>query len=252
MNIWNGLIFLWAIAASLLTAQAQTDTLPAHFSQEETIVNNPFARKWEFSLHGGWSYRVAKLSSEMPADFRDYANRLRSGYHVGASLDYFWREDMGVGLLYSRFASSGSVDNVTVTDIATGQVLGRGSMGDNIAVNFIAPSFNYRYIFPNRKIALQGHYAVGYLAYTNNAMLINESFKVTAQNFGLSLGAHLSIPLGQRLSLTTGVSLLGGSFSKFDVQLPNGTTQTIEADDNGVERENVSRIDVSAGLRFRL
>jgi len=59
------------------------------------------------------------------------------------------------------------------------------------------------------------------------------------------------VPLGQRLSFTTGATLLGASFGKFEVKRADGTTQTIEAE-NDNERENVSRIDLSVGLRFKL
>ncbi len=251
MNKFKLLACLFMLGGGTFTVQAQTDSLSTHFSQEEQITDDPFARKWELSVHGGWSYRIAKLGDQVQPDFVDYANKLRSGYHVGADLDYFFKENMGIGLKYVRFGSKATIDNVTVTDIATGQVIGQGSMSDNIAINFIAPSFNYRYIFPSRKAALQAHYALGYLSYTNNSKVINEDLKITAQNFGISLGAHTVVPLGQRLSFTTGATLLGGSFGKFEVKRADGTTQTIEAE-NDNERENVSRIDLSVGLRFKL
>lgn len=248
MNKLKGLIFLYVIGT--WTVQAQTDSLPAHFSQDEIMVDNPFARKWELSVHGGWSYRTAKLSDQVQSDFVNYINELRSGYHVGGDLDFFWREDMAAGLKYSRFGAKASIGNVVGTNPTTGETV-QGSMSDDIAVNFIAPSFTYRYIFPNRKVALQAHYAIGYMSYINNSMVINEDIKITAHNFGVSLGAHLIVPLGQRLSLMGGVTVLGGYFSRFKVQNANGVTQTIEAEEDG-ERENVSRIDLSAGLRFSL
>lgn len=251
MNKVKLLAFVFMLSAGLCTAQAQTDSLPAHFSPEETTVDNPFARKWELSVHGGWSYRIAKLSEQIPQDLVDYANKLRSGYHLGAGIDYFWREDMGIGLMYSEFGTKGYEESVTVIDPATGQVIGQGDMSDDIVVHFIAPSFNYRYIFPSRKAALQAHYAIGYLSYINESMMAgSRHFRTTAQNFGISLGAHLDVPLGQRFSFMAGARLVGGSFGKLKVYFA-GTTQIIEADDSK-DRENVSRIDLSAGLRFRL
>lgn len=239
------------LATGTLTAQVQTDKLPAHFSQEKQMTDDPFVRKWELSVQGGWSYRLAKLSDQISPDFVDYGNKLKSGYHIGADLNYFWRENMGVGLQYSRFGSKGSMDNVTATDMATGEIIGQGEISDNIVINFIAPSFNYRYILPSRKAALQAHYALGYLSYNNNSKVINEDLKITAQSFGVSLGAHVIIPLGQRLSFIIGGTLVGGNFRKLKVKHANGTTQTIEAEKDN-ERENVSRIDLSAGLRFKL
>ncbi|PRD47249.1 hypothetical protein [Sphingobacterium haloxyli] len=250
MNKFKLIACVFMLSAGPLTAQVQTDSLPAHFSQEEHMTDDPFARKWELSFHGGWSYRIAKLNEQVPPDFVDYAKRLRSGYHIGAGLDFFWRENMGVGLRYSRFGSREHEEYVTYTDIATGQVIGEGEMSDDIVVNFIAPAFNYRYIFPNRKAALQMHYAVGYLSYTNNPLFNGRYPVITARSFGVSLGADLVVPLGRRLAFSAGATLLGGNFGTLKVEYA-GMTEIIKAKDND-ERENVSRIDLSAGLRFKL
>jgi|GEM_PF-450036 len=240
MNKLKGLVFLLVLVA--LTSEG--------LAQRQTGIDDPFARKWELSVHGGWSYRLAKLSDQVPSDLINYGNKLRSGYHLGADVDFYWMENMGIGLKYSRFGSEGSAENVILIDNTTGQVIGQGDMGDDIVVHFIAPSFNYRYIFPRSKAALQAHYAIGFLSYINHSLLVGQYFTTTAQNFGTSLGAHLTVPLGQRLSFMAGATLLGGSFGEFKIHR-SGMIQTIKAEDDN-ERENVSRIDISAGLRFRL
>lgn len=244
------LICVLLLGRGISDVAAQTGRHSEQVSSEEIPVNTPFARKWELSFHGGWSYRIAKVSKQVPPDFVDYTKRLRSGYHIGAGLDFFWRENMGVGLKYSRYGSKEYEENVTFTDIVTGQVVGQGEMSDDIVVNFIAPAFNFRYIFPNRKAALKTHYAIGYLSYTNNPLFNGRYPVITAQNFGVSLGADLVVPLGRRLAFSAGATLLGGNFGTIKVEYA-GMTEIIKANKRD-ERENVSRIDLSAGLHLRL
>jgi|SRR5690606_25458316 len=240
MNKLKELLFLLILITGASSVRAQ----------KEAITVDPFARKWELSFDGGWSYRIAKISTQVPHDLVDYTKRLRSGYHVGAVVDFFWREEMGVGLRYSRFGSKEYEENVTYTDTKTGQVIGEGAMKDDIVVDFIAPAFNFRYIFPNRKMALYMHYAVGYLSYSNNPLFMGKYPIITARSVGASFGGNLVIAMGRRLAFSAGAKLLGGNFGTLKVEYA-GMTEVIKAKEKH-ERENVSRIDLSAGLRLRL
>lgn len=136
-------------------------------------------------------------------------------------------------------------------EITTGHSIGRGRVNDNIFLNFIASAFNYRYIIGNRKAAFHAHYAVGYLSYSNYAKLINERMIISAQNVGMSVGANFVVPLGQRWSFTPGVTLTGSSFGTFKIHRASGMPISIHVNaDDG--RENVSRLDFSARLRWRI
>ena len=220
------------------------------WAQESAVSDNPFIKKWELSAYGGWSHTLAKLSDQIPDELVDYSKRLRAGYHVGADLDYFWQERFGVGLKYVRFNASESTDGMALVDTIGGQPIGRGSMSDDIVLQFIAPSFNFRYIFPSSKVSVQAHYALGYAAYTNQAVLAGQHIKLTAKSLGISMGARITVPVANRLAFMAGASLVGGSFGQMDIHHA-GTVQTIKFEETE-ERENFSRLDVSAGLRLRL
>lgn len=202
--------------------------------------------KWQLSFHGGWSYRIAKVSSQM-GDFTDYVKKLKSGWHLGGSLGYFWRQDMGAGASYSRYASKGQVDNVTLT-YDTGEV-SYGSMSDDIAIQFFAPTFFVRRPFGTGRSNFYVNVSLGYLSYVDNSLVVGQSLKLSGSTFGSAVEGGVDIPLGNKLSLSLGASLLGGNLRKLKVS-SGGQETTLELEED--QRENLSRIDLSAGFRLRL
>jgi len=89
-------------------------------------------QKVRFGFFGGWSYRTAKVGSDIPIQFQQYIKELKSGYHVGGDFNYFFSENIGLGLRYSIYRASNELSNVYIVD-KNGQ--GRtGKMEDDITI----------------------------------------------------------------------------------------------------------------------
>ncbi|MBC7866486.1 MAG: hypothetical protein H7X88_03030 [Gloeobacteraceae cyanobacterium ES-bin-316] len=198
--------------------------------------------RFTLSVSGGFSYLIAKTSSEVPKDFKPYIKELKSGYHVGGDIAFFISENIGVGLKYVNFNTS---NETYVTLIQPGQTK-NGIMRDDVTTHFIAPTFVARSISMNQKTIFNAGYSLGYLGYSNDAVLIDK-FKIT----GSTVGMGFDLGIEQKISNTFGLELkLGaviGSLGK--VEISNGTsvqTKTLAKE----ERENISRIDISLGLKL--
>ena len=89
--------------------------------------------------------------------------------------------------------------------------------------------------------------SIGYMGYKQERQTRNRNFTYTAATLGLNLDFGYDIYLSKKLSLGLMVSFAAGSLGEVDLE-ENGISQTIELD----ERENLSRIDFSAGLRWAL
>lgn len=101
--------------------------------------------RWQVSLSGGYGYRPAKLSANVPSEFASYAKKLKSGWVLDGTAYYFLNPKLGLGLHVNRFASSNSLADVSVTDMYGNTQY--GTMSDNISITFIGPGAAFRRTF---------------------------------------------------------------------------------------------------------
>jgi hypothetical protein len=212
--------------------------------EEEEKAGPANYRQFRVAANGGFSYFTAKVNDQIPSDFDDYFKDLKWGYHFGADFSYFLSEKFGLGLRYSLFRTSNSMDDVYVDD-GNGNIR-TGKMSDDISTQLFAPFFSIRLNNNSYTGAFLMGMSLGYIGYSNNAQLI-DPMKLTGNVFGLSLEMGYDIGLSDNLFLGFQVSFLMGALSKITMDNANGT-QTIELEEGN--HESMSRLDLSAGLRF--
>ncbi|MDR1153926.1 MAG: hypothetical protein LBL04_04385 [Bacteroidales bacterium] len=200
---------------------------------------------FRFAVSGGWSYRTGRLSKNIPSDLRNYSQRLKSGFSYEAGLSYYFSEYLGAGVKYSEFLSSNSIDNVTVTylDGSTGH----GSINDRIRINFIGPVFSTRLFNSTKKNCLLLDFGIGYLGYRNKMVSTSGKYTLKGGTAGIYWNIGYDIGISRNLALVFQLSLTSGALSEYKIS--NGTRTevvTLEKD----SYENLSRIDLSVGLRF--
>lgn len=218
---------------------------PPLSAQDKQRLLNP-RQNFRLSIQGGFSYLTAATSSSVPAFMKSYVDELKSGMHWGASLSFFFNENIGVGARYSSFNTSNVFNGqIVITNTTTGQSR-VGGMSDDVTVNFIGPEFCTRFYTANNKFCFLFGLAVGYLDYKNHAMLIDE-FTFTGNTIGYGVHAGVDYVFDKNIGVGISVSTCNGSLSSM-VQ-DDGKTQQKVVFRTG-EYENVSRIDISGGLRF--
>ena len=79
----------------------QTSEVP-----KEKVVGYENYQHFRLAVNGGYSYQTAKVAENVPSDFKDYIKELKSGYHFGGDLTYYFTEPLGFGIKYYLFKSS--------------------------------------------------------------------------------------------------------------------------------------------------
>jgi hypothetical protein len=218
----------------------QTSEVP-----KEKIVMHGAFQHLRVALNGGYSYHTAKIAENIPSDFKDYAEDLKSGSHFGGDITYFFSEPLGVGLKYCQFKTSNSMDDVYMEDGDGNVYVGR--MSDDLTISFIGPMFSSRFFDGNKRNAMFMNLSLGYMSYSDNKFIIIDRYKMTGKTVGVSLDFGYDVALSKKVSLGFQISLLTGTL--FEYELSDGhRSETVDLDIG--EYESLNRIDLSIGLRF--
>lgn len=217
----------------------QTSEMP-----KDKVVGYANYQHFRIAINGGYSYQTAKVAESVPSDFKNYIKELKSGYHFGGDLTYYFSEPLGFGFKYYLFKSSNSLDNIYLEDIDGNRTYGK--MSDDLTISFIGPTFSTRLLNHDKSNAFLMNLSLGYMGYSNDKVII-DNYKMTGSTMGLSFDIGYEIGLSENLSLGFQVSFLTGTLFEYDWN--DGTkTETIKLEKG--EYESLNRIDFSIGLRF--
>ena len=211
---------------------------------KDKVVGYENYQHFRIAINGGFSYQTAKVAESVPSDFKNYIKELKSGYHFGGDLTYYFTEPLGFGIKYYLFKSSNSMDNIYVEDINGNRTYGK--MSDDLTISFIGPTFSTRLLNHNKSNAFLMNVSLGYMGYSNDKVIIDK-YKMSGSTMGLSFDIGYDIGLSENLSLGFQISFLTGTLFEYDWN--DGTkTETIKLEKG--EYESLNRIDFSVGLRF--
>ncbi|MFW5656190.1 MAG: hypothetical protein ACOC0C_01130 [Bacteroidota bacterium] len=217
--------------------------------ETETItqpMNSSFYHEFRIALEGGFSRRTAKIPDNIPNDYEDYINELKSGYNFEAGLTYYFSEMIGLGICYSQFGASNEMENVWLQDIYGNRTY--GLMRDDIFVHFFGPVLSTRFYNYNKKSAFFADFGLGYLGYDNDAIFVND-IHITGKTVGVSMDLGYDIGLSDNIAMGFEISVVSGTLTELEVSSGSySETRELEKD----EYENLGRFDFSIGLRFHL
>lgn len=199
------------------------------------FIDTPKAREsgWRSGIHAGYSRRIAKVSDQVPSYYKDYINKLKSGYTIGGDLHYFISESMGFGVKYN-FNKNKEEDQ-------------QNQVEDDISMHYIAASMLTRSVMRNEKNSMSFGVNLGYQSYKDKAKVPGSSLTITGGTFGAGLEMGFGHKISQGSELYFGLALQVASLSK--ITTDNGySQQTIELDKE--EQENLGRLELTLGLKF--
>ncbi|SDE18169.1 hypothetical protein [Niabella drilacis] len=187
---------------------------------------DPFP-KFQIAASGGYAFRLGKKPASS-----DYYKDISRGSVLDGGLYYYFSRQSGMGIRYSEFSSFGSGNLIT----------GQFARSD-IKIRFIGPVYQSRLISRSEKFHFLTGLSLGYMSYRDNAVFDQGSAAIKGGTFGtmVELGSDLRIVRGLFAGLK--FSLYGGSLSSITRQ-----GQTVQLDDK--QRESLSRIEGTVGLRY--
>jgi len=194
-------------------------------------------------FYGGWSNRFARIPDNVPTEIADYLSESKSGFHYGGDIALYFSENSGFGLRYSAYNSDHQIDIFLENEDGTTMT---GILRDDIAIHFIGPFYSARFFNLNKRNCLVMNFGVGYLGYLNDGMLI-DPLLLKGNTLGFSWDFAYDNRIAENLALGLQVSFVLGTLREYEITYLS-RTETIELDKDNYD--NISRIDLSLGLRF--
>jgi hypothetical protein len=198
---------------------------------------------------GGWSYRTAALSGQIPQSQDPYAQKLKSGFHYDLGASYYPGRNFGLGLRYHEFRTSSSASNAQAM-LPDGNVV-QGKMADNVRISFAGAVLSARQFTTSKRSCVLADLGLGYLNYGNKSTIGPASLNIGGSALGLYGSLSYDLSLTRNLALGLQLSYLYGTttISSYE-QAYNGQTQTIKLASDNRPRENLSQLALSLGIRF--
>ncbi len=211
---------------------------------KDKVIDNEIYPYFSAAINGGWSYRTARLPDNIPHDFIQYVKDLRSGYHYGIDLSYYFSEHLGIGLDYYIYRSKNEIDNIYV--IRPDGTTQYGKMSDDISIDFIAPFFSTRLLNSNKKSSLFVNLGIGYLGYKNETTVITD-FTLKGSTLGYCWHIGYDIGISDNLAVRFQLLYITGTLREYEFS-DGFNKETIKLEEGSYD--NLNRIDLSIGLRF--
>jgi hypothetical protein len=211
----------------------------------DKIKNNEIYPRFRIAVSGGWSYRTAQISKSIPSDFNRHYQKLKSGFHYDLGISHYFSELFGVGFKYNEFLTSNETQNVYITypDGYTEY----GSLKDSYRIKFIGPMFCTRFFNSTKKNCLLIDIGFGYIGFQDKGHIVSIPAKINGNTVGFYSSIGYDIGISKDLSIGFQLSAVSGILTQVK-RFDGISTETVKFDKN--DYEDISRIDLSIGLRF--
>jgi hypothetical protein len=202
---------------------------------------------FRIGVGGGYTYRLEKVPDDA-GDFKEYLQKLKSGFNIQAEADYFIKKSYGIGLRYNFFRAKNYMDNVTFI-LENGHSFDTvvGNMGDDIRINYVGPIFYYRFLNRMESVAWLIGVSVGYASFVNKGILLSEDLRFSGSTVGISAIFGADIFLTKNLAIGLNLSFDLGTLTSITMKYQGKTTTKKLAVQ---DRIDISLINLTAGVRF--
>ena len=264
-RIGSGFIYFETSTAGIKTrGQINNERVKNYFKAMEAMpdtraavsYSKPFSRI-RISINGGASFLTGStkeaektmISQGLTASkVKSYYKDMKNGLAANGELTYLFNENTGAGLKYKFFTNISEFDDFT--DPGDGMNLLYGRYSENIFVNYYGTSFFFIQGLPAAdKFKISASASLGLTTYRNEAELLAEFLLLQSKTIGFDSSLGLEYMISPHISfgadLTAFYSVLG------KVKISDGfSSETIKLEKQN--RENLSKIDISFGIRFYL
>ena len=220
-----------------------------YFEESEVPVEKILAKKIypriRVAIHGGGAYKTARLYPNIPSDLVRYTKKLKFGFGYGLDFSYYFSEYLGIGVGYNGFFTKNEIKNreVFVPDVNGGYYASLGKLQNTIRMDFIGAFIQSRKLSVNKKHIFSCGLGIGYLEYNNKEIANLQSTTLKGGTIGVCGNIIYDIMIYKFLAAGFQLSYLFGFLPQAKINDGNNI-KTLNID------ENISRIDLSVGLRF--
>jgi len=238
----------------VLSYSVSPSTLP---EQEYKPLETWLAGTLRIGLNGGMGYLTgnSEAAEEAMAGLglassaaRDYYNNLKYGWYGGADAIWLFKGRYGAGLKYKFFYTGAATEGNFIP--YEQNYIYYSEYRENIYVNYGGVSLFYSEpVGAKAKFSLYSGISAGITHYRNEMEILAESLLITGNAPGVDVTIGFDCEITPFLSAGAEASVFGSRLKK--INLTNGLEeQTQELDKENYE--DLSRLEVSVGIRFKL
>jgi hypothetical protein len=220
-------------------------------SRQQNISENDKAsdenwRPVRLAFQVGYSHLLAKGADGLSADLQAYEDALRSGWHLGATLDYFTKNnETAVGLKFHLMQTQNSGQfEAFVPDLNGNPILIQFLVEDQISLAYFGPHFAIRSLLGSTGSKFVFGGSLGYASYTNNAHFV-DPLNVKGGGFGAMAEMNFDIAVTTGVMFNFGASIMLNSIRNITV---NGSNVSLSSED----ALNNTHFNAFAGLVFEM
>ena len=206
--------------------------------KESTIPKN----KIKLGVSGGFSFLTGAIASDLDPLLKDHIRNLKTGFHVGADIDFFITRHLALGAKYALFGTRDEINNVLFQD-NSGHTFS-GKLDERIFVHYVGPNIFLKVGKATGKVFFTLDGSLGCLIYRNSGVYGTSDYTMKGETFGVAVMPGIDIKITQQLAINLSAGLTFGIMNRATMTV-NGQTET-----QNELKENLSRIDLSIGLRW--
>ena len=201
---------------------------------------------YRIAVQGGFSYLLGKIDPKMDTILVNFSKKLKKGFNATVFFSYYFTPYLGVGLNGSFFSSRATITGLT-------EILEDGTEGKKFDISekmkfyYVAPHFAARVPVMDDKGALIMNASVGF-AYHHDKTLTPFLIDIKKPTIASGIDIGYDFNIGENFAIGVMVSMLVCVFKIDEFTMQN---QTVVLSGDEIMKSNMSRIDLTLGLRFR-
>ncbi|NEN25579.1 hypothetical protein G3O08_18970 [Cryomorpha ignava] len=180
-------------------------------------------------------------------DFKEYYQKLEWGTGLNAGVNYYFNQQLGIGMMYSkaRFKNSVpvSIRNSTIS----------GNLSDDLTLHYLGASVVVRFALgsSNSNFFLGAGPGINY--YFNDAEVVY-AYNLKANGIGFHVDTAVNLNLGGGLYMPIKLTYMGNTVGDFTLKpqadMPDDIKRELELSLQSSDSFSVTRFSLSAGLLF--
>ena len=197
------------------------------------------------SLNYGLGYRTAGVEKGTSAIEKNFQDELRSGNSFQIKTGYKPNQNSYYGLIYSKFSSSASLNDIVFVE--PNGFEGSGSTSQKNAINYFGVVAGWTLNGFLKNDIFNFDLSLGYINFSEERKFEN-TYIAKGGNLGISSDVSYYFGVNKYFKIGPTFSFNGGAINKYNVNSNNGYSDTVEFDENTFL--SLYRIDLMLGTYF--
>ena len=201
----------------------------AIFPDSKNVNKQSNYNNFFLSLNYGLGYRTAGVEKGTSSIEKNFQDELRSGNSFQIKTGYKPNQNSYYGLIYSKFSSSTSLNDIAFVEPNGFQ--GSGSTSQKNAINYFGVVAGWTLNGFLKNDIFNFDLSLGYINFSEERKFEN-TYIAKGGNLGISTDISYYFGVNKNFKIGPTFSFNGGAINKYNVNSNNGYSDTVEFDEN--------------------